>query len=150
MNPTEKHRETARLWNKTHPEGHCAHNKKYAKLHSARVKARRAKTYARDRERLLAEKKEYYKKERERIRRRFVERKYGLTPDQHDTMLKEQKYRCAFPDCGLAVTIYSPIDHRHSDDKVRGVLCINHNLGLGHFEKLNPKCLLNAYAYLEK
>lgn len=41
------------------------------------------------------------------------------------------------------------IDHCHSKNKVRGVLCSNCNLGLGHF-KDNVTNLANAIAYLTK
>jgi len=39
------------------------------------------------------------------------------------------------------------IDHDHETGKVRGILCVNCNLGLGSF-KDNPKVLKNAINYL--
>jgi hypothetical protein len=85
---------------------------------------------------------------------------YNLTPEQHDQLLKDQEYRCAFPHCGAAVDVNSAIDHNHGccpktgpqstscGKCVRGILCDTHNVGLGYFDKLSPECLLDAYRYL--
>ena len=90
-------------------------------------------------------------------RRVSVKRAYNLLPEQHVALLERQNYRCAFPHCGVVVDIFSPIDHNHGccpitakscGKCVRSVLCKNHNIGLGMFEKLNPECLIDAYNYL--
>ena len=106
--------------------------------------------------------KKYYKKwasnNREEIRRHNVLHYYHMTAQEHNALLEKQAYRCAFSDCGLEVDLYSAIDHNHGccpgkgscGKCVRGILCRRHNLGLGLFEALNPKCLLNAFDYLVK
>jgi len=60
--------------------------------------------------------------------------RYDLTPQQYKRMLFMQNYQCAIchrplPELehGLAV------DHDHVTGKVRGLLCLNCNTGLGQF-----------------
>jgi hypothetical protein len=93
---------------------------------------------------------EWNRRNRDRVRHSWVKRKYGLTTEQHDAMLIEQNFKCAFSHCEATVDLYSPIDHSHVSGKVRGILCSGHNAGLGFFEKRNLQCLLDAHAYVEK
>ena len=82
---------------------------------------------------------------------------YKLTREEHLELLESQGYKCAFPDCGTPVDIYSDVDHNHAccpgakscGRCVRGVLCHQHNNGLSFFED-RPKTLLNAFEYLKK
>lgn len=70
---------------------------------------------------------------------------YGLTRKSYEVMCKTQDQRCKI--CNVRVKLY--IDHDHRTDVIRGLLCNNCNLGLGHFkEQLN--ILKKAMAYLEK
>lgn len=61
--------------------------------------------------------------------RRMRARQYGLTPEEIDQMAKEQHHKCKicgeFPEKGLFV------DHCHSTDLVRGLLCHYCNILLG-------------------
>ena len=75
--------------------------------------------------------------------------RFGINFDQYEYMLQEQNSVCAI--CGnkdkkdkdLAV------DHCHTTDKVRGLLCSDCNLGLGQF-KDSVDLLLRAKKYLER
>jgi transcription elongation factor Elf1 len=67
---------------------------------------------------------------------------YGLERDQYDQMLKATPH-C--PICGSEAPLV--VDHDHSTQEVRGLICNNCNVGLGHF-KDNQQSLLNAIAYL--
>jgi hypothetical protein len=86
-----------------------------------------------------------------------VKHLYTLTREKHLSLLESQKFKCAFPDCGAVVDLYSDIDHNHSccsgpkscGKCVRGILCHQHNNGLSFFED-RPKTLLNAFEYLQK
>ena len=82
-------------------------------------------------------------------RRRCGIRTYGITPEQHATLLAEQNGLCAIcrrlPKEGRELAI----DHCHRSTQVRGLLCSNCNNGLGRF-KDNPELLYEAAAYLER
>ena len=80
---------------------------------------------------------------------------YGMTIEQYDEMIKEQKGLCAI--CGRKpqkggnqfVKNFLVIDHDHKTGKVRGLLCSECNLGLSKFED-NPKYFENAIKYLKE
>jgi DNA-directed RNA polymerase subunit RPC12/RpoP len=75
-------------------------------------------------------------------------RKYGLTPDKYDTMLAEQQFKCAI--CGSdgnGKRLH--VDHCHTTNAVRGILCSYCNHMLGHARD-NPTILLAGAQYLER
>lgn len=56
----------------------------------------------------------------------------GLTADQYDKLLISQSGRCAI----CRKPMRTPhIDHDHATGKVRGLLCVKCNLGLGQFDE---------------
>jgi hypothetical protein len=77
---------------------------------------------------------------------------HGMTPDDYENMLQDQQGACAIcaaPN-GTGESKQSPrlsIDHCHITKKVRGLLCRNCNLGLGHF-KDKAALLKKAFDYL--
>ena len=65
-------------------------------------------------------------------------------------MLRQQDNRCAVcrsEDPGHHGKF--SVDHDHTTDRVRGLLCHHCNVGLGHFYD-NPSFLLQAAAYLDR
>ena len=76
-------------------------------------------------------------------------KKYGITHEQFMGMLDEQDGRCAI--CGHMGTedrnFFPLVDHCHSTNKVRGLLCMNCNQGLGKFMD-SPRLLQAAAEYL--
>lgn len=53
---------------------------------------------------------------------------YGLSPQEYAKILERQQYKC--PICGDGLT--KPyVDHCHTTGKVRGLLCVTCNTGLG-------------------
>ncbi len=75
-------------------------------------------------------------------------RKRGLSLDQMHAMFEAQGERCKICREVLDVKRFQ-IDHNHTTNKVRGLLCRNCNHGLGKFQD-NIQLLRNAAAYLEK
>jgi carbamoylphosphate synthase small subunit len=57
--------------------------------------------------------------------------KYGLSVEQHQSMIKSQNGHCAM--CGLVKKVLV-IDHCHKTNKVRGLLCVGCNVAVGHYE----------------
>lgn len=80
----------------------------------------------------------------------FLMYRYGITIDDYERMLDEQGGRCAI--CATDVPgsrnkVWS-VDHCHTINKVRGLLCAHCNWGLGHF-KDDPDRLRAAASYLQ-
>lgn len=74
--------------------------------------------------------------------------RYGLTPSSFADLLAAQSGRCAA--CGGEFGVKGPqIDHCHENGHVRGVLCGNCNLALGHVKDDQERCFAMA-AYLAR
>jgi hypothetical protein len=97
--------------------------------------------------------KQYYdKRDKEEIREKAWERRYGIKREWYDTVLKIQGGCCAIcksTEVGRKGHTYFHVDHDHDTGEVRGLLCDLCNRGLGYF-KDNSKLLLEASNYLEK
>lgn len=76
------------------------------------------------------------------LRARY-KRKYGLTPEEVDSMKAAQDGRCLI--CGVSGDLF--VDHCHDTGRVRGALCPSCNTFLGRVEA-NPEILdrLRDYA----
>jgi hypothetical protein len=94
----------------------------------------------------------WYAKNKERAhtegRVRHLRRKYGVTEVDVDTMTNEQLGRCAICRKMLLLGGGTHIDHDHETQRVRGLLCVKCNNGLGQFND-QPHLLRSAAAYLE-
>jgi len=73
-------------------------------------------------------------------------RLYGITIDDYASLVESQESKCAI--CNeTPKTLY--VDHNHETGKVRGLLCMKCNAGLGLFKDKQSN-LQNAVAYLQK
>jgi hypothetical protein len=111
--------------------------------------ARQSKWYYKHHEAAKATHRAYYKKRAEKQRVRVLEKKYNLTPDAYDQMLAEQFNRCAICSKKFESRKETRIDHCHTTNKVRGILCHGCNVGLGYFYDDAEKLILAA-KYLDK
>lgn len=78
--------------------------------------------------------------------------KYGVTEEDYQLKLLEQNYCCAICKIhldGSTGVLSGHVDHDHTTKKIRGLLCGQCNVGLGHFYE-NEDSLLNAIQYLRK
>ena len=96
--------------------------------------------------------KEYRLKNSERNKKYCINhaltRRYGITLKQYNDLLSKQNHTCGI--CGTNSSDFSrrlAVDHCHTTDRVRGLLCSNCNTLLG-LSKENPTVLLNAIAYI--
>ena len=113
------------------------------------------KWYEANRESELERNKEYYQtsgKQRKleaypERRRRILKSRYGITPERFDELFNEQGGTCAICKQTYHATLH--IDHNHTNEEIRGLLCNNCNRGLGHF-KDDPERLQAAIQYLQK
>lgn len=65
-----------------------------------------------------------------------IRRKYGITQEDYEEMLAKQDGKCAI--CGTLEEenhLSFCIDHNHSTGKVRELLCVHCNFGIGYFRE---------------
>jgi hypothetical protein len=72
---------------------------------------------------------------------------YGITPQQWEILFISQHGLCAICSKELKRDKTTHVDHSHTTEKVRGLLCKDCNTGLGHFFD-NTENLEKALAYL--
>ncbi len=98
----------------------------------------------------------YRLKTKPRLKDRWLRKRFGITLEQYEIMLKAQDGKCAI--CGRSENGRGcrggvkdlAVDHDHKPDgKIRGLLCSPCNQGIGLF-KDNPELLEKAIAYLRR
>src|SRR6185503_17418755 len=85
---------------------------------------------------------------REERRERNLKRNYGISLKQYEWMETMQRGRCAICD-QKEVSGRLRVDHCHKTGKVRKLLCMGCNLGLGAFRE-DPAAMKRAIAYLKE
>ena len=99
--------------------------------------------------------KNWSEKNKARLRGSSLARKYGLSNEDYISMFESQIGLCAIcnePQQGITKdgeTRFLCVDHCHSTGKVRELLCVKCNTGLGQFRD-NPEFLIKASKYLVK
>jgi hypothetical protein len=72
---------------------------------------------------------------KEKRRARHLTTSYGITQNDYDVMYSQQEGCCKI--CGTEQDVLN-VDHCHRTNKVRGLLCVRCNLGLGYFSDNIP------------
>lgn len=102
------------------------------------------------RNRTITKVKQYYEK-KPHVKKAQRLKAFGLTLDDFNKLLEKQDYKCAI--CGfsdMSNKNYFPlVDHCHTTNKVRGLLCMNCNMGIGKL-KDDVNILKSAIEYLER
>ena len=98
-------------------------------------------------EKVKKSQKEWHLKNKEKSRNSALKKRYNISIEDYNQMFVDQNGVCAI--CkGKCVTGRNlSVDHNHETGKVRGLLCLDCNAGLGHF-KDNKSILLEAIKYL--
>lgn len=95
----------------------------------------------------------YREKNKEKQKKYAVSRKYGITWEYYEKLLETQEGKCGI--CNMLLdpngskTVKPYIDHDHSRNYVRGVLCSRCNLLLGNARD-SVDILRAARSYLEE
>lgn len=74
---------------------------------------------------------------------------YGITVDEYEEMLKQQRGVCAICSQIDGSGRRLAVDHCHTTGKIRGLLCTACNIALGKL-KDSPELLANAIKYLQE
>jgi hypothetical protein len=131
------------------PEAAKARSKKWAQSNKQKVTAKAQRYQDRHPDLLAAkaaERKTYYATHPVEARNRSLRKKYGMAPEEYDTLFRAQEGVCAI--CGSTPGVRRlAVDHDHVTGKIRGLLCGTCNTGLGAF-KDRPHLLLSAATYL--
>ena len=135
-------------YNKKNKEKIAAQQKEYREKNKEAIKEYREK----NKEQIAAQQKKYNEKNKEKIAASRRKRAYGLLPEDYDDMLKKQNNKCKI--CLVEFDELIPnqkinVDHYHTTNQVRGLLCSLCNRGLGHF-KDNTERLTKAINYLQE
>jgi hypothetical protein len=77
-----------------------------------------------------------------------LRRKFGLNSEEHEKLLAAQDGRCAICRLSGNDSISLHVDHDHVTGRVRGLLCVRCNGGLGQFRE-EPELLRRAARYVE-
>jgi hypothetical protein len=93
--------------------------------------------------------KTWYRNNKERTKNNKLVKAYGITVSDFLTMLKKQNHKCGVCGTELMVDKSTCVDHCHTTGAVRGIVCTNCNLLLGH-SKDSIEILKSAQKYLQK
>ena len=93
--------------------------------------------------------KTYRVKNPEAVKNSKLKQTLGVTLADKNKMIEKQKGRCPICKINLKDAKFTPVDHCHTTGKIRGVLCGNCNVGIGHL-KDSLMNLFRAAMYLVK
>jgi len=137
-------------WKGRNKEKMATYNKTYREKNVEYIAAYAKEYHEKNKEAI----KEYREKNKEQIaiyKKEWNLKKYGLSLEDYNNMLDEQNHKCKLCLTSFTTLISKNIhiDHCHTTNKVRGVLCLHCNTGLGYF-KDNTRTLTKAINYLQE
>lgn len=103
-----------------------------------------------NRERIRADARARYWADPLAARDKHLRRTYGISAVEYDTMAAKQGGRCAI--CGrepYGRSKYLYVDHSHDSKKIRGLLCLNCNAGIGALQD-DPALMERAATYIRE
>lgn len=113
------------------------YHRKWREANQERIKATRKAYYALHEDDIKAQSKAYAEANPLRVKTRVRTRglkQYGLTEEQYQELLLKQDSKCA---CCNSAEPGGPwkrfaVDHDHTTNKIRGLLCFSCNTGIGN------------------
>lgn len=139
---TNLKRERSRIklarWRKENPEKYLSQRRKW---------------WTRNKEKFTQRAKEWRTANPEKMRRyrlrSHFKKNFGITLEQYDLIWEQQGKKCAICGVGDSFKDKFHLDHDHSTNVIRGILCARCNHGLGHF-KDDASILHKAATYLDR
>ena len=126
-------------------------HQKWAEANKEKIKEYHKNRYIENRDAIILQHKLYIEKNRDNLdfkRSRLKTRlryKYNLSLSEYENLLNQQNHSCAI--CGEKVKLV--VDHNHTTNEVRGLLCNLCNRAIGGFKE-NINNLKNAITYLKE
>jgi hypothetical protein len=130
----------------------AAKNKEYREKNKEKVYAKNKEYREKNKEYIKAYRKQNREKERQQQADYKRQKKYGISPEEYNYMIKKQNNKCKICLVDFLYDKHSTkpfIDHCHTTNKVRGLLCLHCNTGLGYF-KDQISTLTKTINYLEE
>tara|TARA_R110002074_G_scaffold209979_1_gene378986 strand:- start:132 stop:602 length:471 start_codon:yes stop_codon:yes gene_type:complete len=127
-------------------------NKEYREKNKEKIYAKNKEYKEKNKEYIKAYRKQNIEKERQQQADYKRKKKYGISPEEYNYMIKEQNNKCkiCLVDFLYDKTSTKPfVDHCHTTNKVRGLLCLHCNTGLGYFKDHIPT-LTKTINYLQE
>lgn len=130
----------------------AVYKKLWAQKNQERLKAKQQKFYKDNRLMVIEQTKIWRKNNPDKHaaakRRYHLKRKFGLSANDYESMLVKQNGNCAIcqhPPLEVSLAV----DHCHKTNKIRGLLCLRCNRGIGQFYD-NAELLNRASIYLKE
>jgi hypothetical protein len=137
-----------KAYRQAHPERVKASQRKSCKKNAEAIRIRANKWYRDNHARALKYWADRRKNNPEAILDGKLKAAFGISFKHYQAMLESQDSKCAI--CGVPANELRKklaVDHCHTTNKVRALLCHNCNVGLGNF-KHNTKILTKAIDYI--
>jgi hypothetical protein len=131
--------EYMRIWRKNNPEKCRIIKNRARKKHVEHYRKKAREYYANNKDK-------YKSRYLSSIRNAHLKFKYGITEKDYKILFKKQKGLCAI--CGMKSKKRLNVDHCHSKNVIRGLLCWKCNTLLGNAND-DTEILLNAIKYLK-
>lgn len=123
--------------------------KRYAIKNPDKIYKRNKRYYDNNREREIERVKLQYRKNPELSREKLLKRRFGITIKIYDEMLKSQNGVCAICQSPCTSGKNLAVDHCHKTGQVRGLLCVDCNLGIANLKE-SKDIFQKAADYVEK
>ena len=121
--------------------------REYAKINKEKISENKKRYREENIEIIKQRDKKRYHKHKDKAREWWLRRNYGITQEQFDKMVSDQNGKCAICFSKPANNKTLVVDHCHTTEKVRSLLCNNCNTGLGLFKE-DVSRLSSAIKYL--
>ncbi len=112
-----------------------------------------AEYYQKNKERYSEVRRAWHLRNREKVstshRRNMLWMHYKLTPDQYDSILKDQGSVCAICKSTTSSKKRMHVDHDHATGQIRGILCTRCNFAIGCL-KDEPLLIEAALKYVQR
>jgi hypothetical protein len=122
------------------------YNKTYYKNHKKQIQKYKREYQKKNRSKLLTRAAKWYREHKDTNREYQLQRCYGISITDYNQLFIVQEGKCAICGCDSKyLRTKLSVDHNHSTGRVRGLLCVHCNGGLGYIENVNFIVIASKY-----